>query len=99
MGMMRRPRIGTKTPGPSRLATPGRQGDRLQNIRDDGSVVSGMDVDERSDVFEHGSKTDVVFAKSEQLQVTFYAHLPAEVKQILHNAGMCLYYFYVEIDS
>lgn len=47
-----------------------------------------MDVDERSEALERGgSKAEVLFAKSEELEVTFYAHLPAEVKQILHNAG------------
>ena len=86
LGTMRRPRIGSKTPNPtSRLVTPGRH-DRLQSVEN--SVGSNMEVDDASEVFERGSKTEPVFAKSEELHVTFYAHLPAEVKQALFNAGM-----------
>ncbi|KAJ7905514.1 Non-repetitive/WGA-negative nucleoporin C-terminal-domain-containing protein [Mycena olivaceomarginata] len=55
----------------SRLATPSR-GTPFGND----SIASAMDVD---------SKT--LFAKSDELSVSFYANLPVEVKQILKNAG------------
>ncbi|KAI0341587.1 hypothetical protein BDW22DRAFT_1358408 [Trametopsis cervina] len=75
---------------PSRLGTPavGMVVDRPTPIRDDESYVSGMDVDERGSEFgiERGLKSETIFAKSEELQVNFYAHLPAEVKLVLRNA-------------
>jgi hypothetical protein len=45
-----------------------------------------MDVDETYS--ERGGRgIESVFAKSEQLSVSFYADLPMEVSQILKNAG------------
>jgi hypothetical protein len=47
-----------------------------------------MDVDERESVFsERVPKSETVFATSEELTASFYANLPAEVKQSLKNAG------------
>ena len=60
----------------------------MSSITDDASVASSMDVDESG--FPHidrGLKPDTVFAKSQELQVVFHAHLPAEVRQILRTAG------------
>ncbi|KAJ7452358.1 hypothetical protein B0H11DRAFT_1742097 [Mycena galericulata] len=72
----------SKAPG-SRLATPQRGtpfGDEY--------IASAMDVDsvvsDRSFVQRPGAET--LFAKSEELSVSFYANLPVEVKQILKNA-------------
>ena len=45
-----------------------------------------MQVDEE-DLVERGLKFETLFAKSAELQVVFYAHLPAEVKLVLRNAG------------
>ena len=75
----------------SRLTTPARAASRrLSAGKDDVSEISGanigMDVDEE-DTIERGLKYETIFAKSEELQVTFYAHLPAEVKLVLRNAG------------
>ncbi|KAJ7774554.1 hypothetical protein DFH07DRAFT_102982 [Mycena maculata] len=74
-----------KAPG-SRLATPSRGtpfGD--ESIA---SIASAMDVDsvasDRSFIQRPGVET--VFAKSEELSVSFYANLPVEVKQVLKNA-------------
>ncbi len=66
--------------------------DRPTPIRDDESIYSGMDVDERGSEFgsERVLKADTIFAKSEEMQVTFYAHLPEEVKRVLRSAGVCL---------
>lgn len=77
--------------GLSRMHTPMRTLDRLSSARDDESAAEGMDVDEAADVngVERALKFDTVFAKSEEMQVSFYAHLPAEVKLILRNAGAC----------
>ncbi|KAJ7111560.1 hypothetical protein C8R43DRAFT_1091558 [Mycena crocata] len=71
-----------KAPG-SRLATPSR-GTPFGND----SIASAMDVDsvhsDRSFIQRPGVET--VFAKSEELSVSFYANLPVEVKQVLKNA-------------
>lgn len=71
----------------SRMGTPVRALDRLSSVGDDESA--GMDVDDAEEVFvERGLKFETIFAKSEELQVAFYAHLPAEVKFLLRSAGM-----------
>jgi len=47
-----------------------------------------MDVDEDTlQPTERGLRQDTVFAKSEEVLVTFHGHLPAEVKHVLRNAG------------
>ena len=75
----------------SRLATPAvaMAVDRPNSAKDDESVVSVMDVDERGSELglERGLKPETIFAKSDELHVTFYAHLPAEVKLVLRNTG------------
>lgn len=78
----RRMRVANST---SRLSTPNRNADGT-------SVASLMDVDDgRSSVgSERGlAKTGVehIFAKSDQVMVSFHANLPLEVTQILRNAG------------
>ncbi|KAF8077905.1 hypothetical protein FPV67DRAFT_1405325 [Lyophyllum atratum] len=72
----------------SRLATPARQPERIRPT-DDASVLS-MDVDEAGSILSErinlrvGGET--LFAKSDQLAVSFYATLPLELKQVLKNA-------------
>ncbi|KAJ7940617.1 Non-repetitive/WGA-negative nucleoporin C-terminal-domain-containing protein [Mycena leptocephala] len=72
----------TKAPG-SRLGTPS----RATPFGND-SIASAMDVDsvvsDRS--FIQRPSVETVFAKSDELSVSFYANLPVEVKQILKNA-------------
>lgn len=48
-----------------------------------------MDIDEGSSILSERSvsRVETVFAKSDELSVTFYANLPVEVKQVLKNAG------------
>jgi nuclear pore complex protein Nup133 len=47
-----------------------------------------MDIDEDTlQPQERGLRQDTVFAKSEEILVTFHGHLPAEVKHVLKNAG------------
>ncbi|KAG6866953.1 hypothetical protein C0991_003869 [Blastosporella zonata] len=74
---------------PSRLATPLHQFDRSRP-GDHGSVLSGMDVDEGGSVVSEKLITraagDPLYAKSDQLAVSFYAPLPVELKQVLRNA-------------
>ncbi|KAF7967089.1 hypothetical protein HWV62_35891 [Athelia sp. TMB] len=82
-------RIATSRPS-SRLATPARAQpppaqQRLPQIADEASVVSGMDVDEGG-ATQSALRTESLFAKSDELYVAFYANLPVEVKQILKNA-------------
>lgn len=70
----------------SRMGTPVRKYDRLSSVG--GSEGGNMDVDDASEIIiERGLKFETIFAKSEELQVSFYAHLPAEVKLLLRNAG------------
>ena len=75
----------------SRFSTPIRAASRRLSVgKDDVSDISGanlsMDVDEEETI-ERGLKYETIFAKLEELQVTFYALLPGEVKLILRNAG------------
>ncbi|KII88453.1 hypothetical protein PLICRDRAFT_110437 [Plicaturopsis crispa FD-325 SS-3] len=66
----------TTARGPnSRLATPNRAGPYGSD--------AGMDVDEHTGGMGRG---ETLFAKSEEMTVAFYAHLPVEVKQVLKNA-------------
>lgn len=50
-----------------------------------------MDVDDRASVMTDRSLSklggDVLFAKTEEMSVSFYANLPLEVKQVLRTAG------------
>ena len=47
-----------------------------------------MDVDDASEIIvDRALKLETIFAKSDELQVSFYAHLPVEVKLLLRNAG------------
>jgi nuclear pore complex protein Nup133 len=53
-----------------------------------------MDVDEAESVATERNATKVlgeaIYAKSDEMTVSFYASLPVEVKQVLRNAGMLL---------
>ncbi len=71
----------------SRLPTPARGAEQSSYTREDDTVGS-MDVDEDTlQPTERGLRQDTVFAKSEEVLVTFHGHLPAEVKHVLRNAG------------
>ncbi|KAJ3744726.1 Non-repetitive/WGA-negative nucleoporin C-terminal-domain-containing protein [Lentinula detonsa] len=91
----RRTRLATNN---SRLSTPNR-------IVDSASVVSLMDIgdagssagSERSLTTKSG--VEYVFAKSDQLTVSFYANLPLEVTQILRNADFYRDVYSGEIDT
>ena len=50
-----------------------------------------MDDEATSLIFERAIRTETVFAKSQQLAVSFYSNLPVEVKQILKNSGKSLF--------
>ena len=60
-------------------------------IVDSGSVASAMDIDDRASIMTDRSLSklggDVIFAKTEEMSVSFYANLPLEVKQVLRTAG------------
>jgi len=53
-----------------------------------------MDVDDEATslIFERAIRTETVFAKSQQLAVSFYSNLPVEVKQILKSSGKSLFH-------
>jgi nuclear pore complex protein Nup133 len=59
---------------------------------DGNSTTSAMDVDERTSTITDRSLSriggDVLFAKTDEMSVLFYASLPLEVKQILRVSGM-----------
>ena len=80
----------------SRLTTPARN-TAPNRIPDDISISSDgaarMDVDDEATslIFERAIRTETVFAKSQQLAVSFYSNLPVEVKQILKNSGEFLF--------
>ncbi|EIW85147.1 hypothetical protein CONPUDRAFT_70040 [Coniophora puteana RWD-64-598 SS2] len=50
------------------------------------SITSSMDIDEAQHVSAQKTVPETIFAKSEELSVSFYANLPTEVKQILKGA-------------
>ncbi|EKM55617.1 uncharacterized protein PHACADRAFT_256352 [Phanerochaete carnosa HHB-10118-sp] len=87
----------------SRIGTPARALHRHDSVRDDaGSAQEGMDVDQDAVdeiVVERGLKFETIFAKSDELQVTFYAHLPTEVKLLLRNADFCRDAYTGEVDT
>jgi hypothetical protein len=62
------------------------------NATDNASVLSGMDIDEASSIATERafarSNGETTFAKSVELTVSLYAHLPVELKQTLRSAGM-----------
>lgn len=83
------PRAGSSKPV-SRFATPARGAGakRLSSVVDADEIASnGMDVDGADELMDRILKSETIFAKSTELQVTFYSHLPGEVKQVLRNAG------------
>jgi nuclear pore complex protein Nup133 len=70
----------------SRLPTPARGVEQSSSMKDDVTVGS-MDVDDDTLPQERILRQDTVFAKSEEVLVTFHGHLPTEVKHVLKNAG------------
>ncbi|KAF8625778.1 hypothetical protein AX15_005170 [Amanita polypyramis BW_CC] len=83
----------------SRLPTPALDQSPFQ---EDVSVVSGMDIDEsRSILSDKSTKPshETIFAKSDELIVSFYANSPAEVKRILKNADFYRDAYTGEIDT
>jgi nuclear pore complex protein Nup133 len=87
----RRIRVGNSSGSASRLATPVRGAGYL-SVDDNASIASGMDVDGGNSVISDRSGSrqagEIVFAKSDELSVSFYTDLPVEVKQVLKNAGV-----------
>jgi nuclear pore complex protein Nup133 len=37
---------------------------------------------------DHAGPSEMTYAKTDELSVSFYANLPVEVKQVLRNAGV-----------
>jgi len=60
-------------------------------VHDTASLASAMDVDERSSVATDKSFSriggDLVFSRTEEMSVSYYASLPLEVKQVLKTSG------------
>jgi len=80
-------RLASGSKPPSRLPTPAHGAEHPSFIREDVTVGS-MEVDEDTlQPTERGLRQDTVFAKSEEMVVTFHGHLPTEVKHVLRNAG------------
>ncbi|KAF9013861.1 hypothetical protein BDQ17DRAFT_1320576 [Cyathus striatus] len=64
-------------------------------------TVASMDVDETGSSFGANPRLggDVVFARSNEMLVTFYANLPVEVKQVLKNTDFYKVPFIGAIDT
>ncbi|TFK76396.1 hypothetical protein BDN72DRAFT_755585 [Pluteus cervinus] len=99
----KRTTVGASRP-PPRFPTPSRQnlGHAPFGART-ASVASAMDIDEANSAFTERTVArlsgSTVFAKSEELTVTFYAHLPMEVKQVLKSADFYGDSYTGEIDT
>ncbi|TCD68905.1 hypothetical protein EIP91_009455 [Steccherinum ochraceum] len=83
----------------SRFATPARGAERLSSVADEEEAGSNMDVDGANELMDRILKSETVFAKSSELQVTFYSHLPTEVKQVLRNADFYADAYTGDIDT
>ncbi|KAI0302174.1 Non-repetitive/WGA-negative nucleoporin C-terminal-domain-containing protein [Russula brevipes] len=82
----------------SRLPTPAR-GAEQSSVREDATVGS-MDVDDDTlQPAERGLKQDTVFAKSEEISVTFHGQLPTEVKHVLRNADFFRDAYVGDVDA
>ncbi|KAK1236521.1 hypothetical protein PQX77_000214 [Marasmius sp. AFHP31] len=96
----RRIRVGNAS---SRLGTPVRTNERNRGFaHDEASVASAMEVDDSGSVMSERTSrlnTEMLFAKSDQLSVSFYADLPIEVSQILRNADFMRELYSGEIDT
>ena len=54
------------------------------------SNASAMDIDERGSAMSEQSSrvaNDLIFSKTQEMTVSFYANLPLEVKQVLRTSG------------
>ncbi|PPR00501.1 hypothetical protein CVT24_005524 [Panaeolus cyanescens] len=67
------------------------------------SVASAMDIDERASIFTDRSFSrlhgDAIFAKTDEMNVSFYASLPLEVKQVLRSSDFTRDLYSGEIDT
>lgn len=62
--------------------------------------MGSMDVDDDTlQPTERGLRQDTIFAKSEEMLVTFYGHLPAEVKHVLRNADFFRDAYVGDVDA
>ena len=72
-----------------RINRPAATPSQLSN--DTNSIASAMDIDERASTITDRSLSrmgsDMVFAKTDEMSVLFYASLPLEVKQVLRVSG------------
>ncbi|CAA7271672.1 unnamed protein product [Cyclocybe aegerita] len=91
----------------NRGASPTRRNQRLAQtptfITDTSSVASAMDIDERASIMTDRSLSriggDVLFAKTDEMSVLFYANLPLEVKQVLRTSDFNIDQYSGEIDT
>ncbi|KIM49090.1 hypothetical protein M413DRAFT_95576 [Hebeloma cylindrosporum] len=67
------------------------------------SVASGVDFDDRASIFTDKSLSrmggDIMFAKTDEMSVSFYANLPLEVKQVLRTSDFNKDPYSGEIDT
>jgi nuclear pore complex protein Nup133 len=88
----RRLRVGSSRPASHRGTPVQPTPESHPFVNDSSPMGSSMDVDQTGSVFsDRVGKTEVLFAKSEEMSVAFYANLPVEVKQVLKNAGEFMY--------
>jgi len=58
-------------------------------------INSVVDLDDRASIFTDKSFSrmgaDILFAKTDEMTVSFYANLPLEVKQVLRTSGAVIF--------
>ncbi|KAI9509614.1 Non-repetitive/WGA-negative nucleoporin C-terminal-domain-containing protein [Russula earlei] len=92
-------RLASTSKPASRLPTPALGGEQSSFIREDVTVGS-MDVDEDTlQPTERALRQDTIFAKSEEMLVTFHGHLPTEVKHVLRNADFFRDAYVGDVDA
>lgn len=84
-------RLQTRGHSPSKRSQVIRQAPTpLHFPNDAASNASAMDIDERgSAISEQSSRvaSELIFSKTQEMSVSFYANLPLEVKQVLRTSG------------
>ncbi|KAF8964670.1 hypothetical protein BDZ97DRAFT_1660027 [Flammula alnicola] len=96
-------RLQNRGNSPSRIQRPHRLAATPTFITDSSSVASAMDLDERGSIMTDRSLSrmggDMIFAKTDEMSVSFYANLPLEVKQVLRTSDFNKDPYSGEIDT
>ena len=83
-------RLQTRGNSPLKRSQNFRQPTPLHFPNEAASNASAMDIDERGSAMSEQSSrvaNDLIFSKTQEMTVSFYANLPLEVKQVLRTSG------------